>query len=162
MDPNPFIGRRTHLEKLQKLSRKKTASLVVVRGRRRIGKSRLIEEFAKKSRFHLFTGLAPTPQTTAQSQREEFARQLQEQMGIRGLKATDWGDIFSLLAQQTSKGRVILLLDEISWMGSLDPNFLGKLKIAWDIHFSKNHKMILILCGSVSSWIEKNIISSTR
>ncbi len=161
MDTNTFIGRRDYLEKLKKLSRKKTASLVVVRGRRRIGKSRLIEEFAKKSRFHLFTGLAPTPQTTAQSQREEFARQLEQQVGIRGLKAIDWGDLFSLLATQTSKGRVIILLDEISWMGSLDPNFLGKLKIAWDLQFSKNPKLILILCGSVSSWIEKNIISST-
>ena len=161
MDHTTFIGRKHHLEKLKKLLKKKTASLVVVRGRRRIGKSRLIEEFAKEKRFFSFTGLAPILQTTAQSQREEFARQLQEQVGIGGLKATDWGDLFSLLAKETSKGRVIILLDEISWMGSLDPNFLGKLKIAWDMQLSKNPKLILILCGSVSSWIEKNIISST-
>lgn len=161
MSPDTFTGRKNHLEKLKKLFRKKTASLVVVRGRRRIGKSRLIEEFAKGHLFHHFTGLAPTPQTTAQFQREEFARQLQQQVGIPGLKATDWGDLFSILAKQTSKGRVIVLLDEITWMGSLDPNFLGKLKIAWDVQFSKNPQLILILCGSISSWIEKNIISST-
>jgi hypothetical protein len=46
-------------------------------------------------------------------------------------------------------------------MGSLDPTFLGKLKNAWDLQFSNNSKLILILCGSVSSWIEKNIIKST-
>lgn len=46
-------------------------------------------------------------------------------------------------------------------MGSLDPAFLGKLKNAWDKHFKKNPKLMLILCGSTSSWIEENILSST-
>ena len=46
-------------------------------------------------------------------------------------------------------------------MATGDPNFLGKLKIAWDMHFSDNPKLVLILCGSVSAWIEKNILSNT-
>lgn len=46
-------------------------------------------------------------------------------------------------------------------MGQNDPNFLAKLKNAWDLYYKKNPKLILILCGSVSSWIEKNILSST-
>ena len=46
-------------------------------------------------------------------------------------------------------------------MGEKDPNFLGKLKTAWDMYFSKNSQLILALCGSISSWIEENILSST-
>jgi AAA+ ATPase superfamily predicted ATPase len=47
---NPiFIGRKAELERLKALYRKKNSSLVVVKGRRRIGKSRLIGEFAKLS-----------------------------------------------------------------------------------------------------------------
>ena len=46
-------------------------------------------------------------------------------------------------------------------MGDLDPDFLGKLKNTWDLEFSDNPNLILVLCGSVSSWIEKNIINST-
>jgi hypothetical protein len=46
-------------------------------------------------------------------------------------------------------------------MGSLDSGFLGKLKTAWDTQFKKNPELMLVLCGSVSSWIEKNIISNT-
>ena len=46
-------------------------------------------------------------------------------------------------------------------MGSQDPTFLGKLKNAWDLEFQKNPRFILIICGSVSTWIEQNIISST-
>src|SRR3990167_5498461 len=41
------------------------------------------------------------------------------------------------------------------------PTFLGNLKNAWDMEFSSNPNLILILCGSVSSWIEKNIVNST-
>jgi AAA+ ATPase superfamily predicted ATPase len=156
-----FIGRQQQLEKLKRLLRKKTSNLVVIRGRRRIGKSRLVEEFAKKMTFLSFSGLAPSVGTTAQLQRDEFARQLEDQLGIRGVKSEDWGDMFTFLAKSTSKSQTIVLLDEITWMGSMDPAFLGKLKIAWDLHFSKNSKLMLILCGSVSAWIEKNILSST-
>jgi AAA+ ATPase superfamily predicted ATPase len=77
------------------------------------------------------------------------------------LKATDWGDLFTVLAKETQKGRVIILLDEISWMGSKDPHFLGKLKNAWDMEFKQNPELMLILCGSISSWIEENILKST-
>ena len=56
---------------------------------------------------------------------------------------------------------MVIILDEISWMGSKDPEFLGKLKNAWDLHFKKNPSLLLILCGSASSWIEKNILANT-
>jgi uncharacterized protein len=86
--------------------------------------------------------------------------QLQQQ-GLPGVNPDDWSNIFWHLAQHTKEGRVLIVLDEISWLGSKDPNFLGKLKNAWDLHFSNNPQLILVLCGSISSWIEKNILSST-
>jgi len=55
-----------------------------------------------------------------------------------GLFATDWADLFKLLADRTKTGRVIILFDEISLMGSCDPDFLGKIKNAWDLHFKQN------------------------
>ncbi|MBS0358772.1 MAG: AAA family ATPase [Proteobacteria bacterium] len=157
----PFIGREEELEALEKLLKKNSASLVVVRGRRRIGKSRLIEEFAKNHTFYSFAGILPTPETTEQSQRDEFASQLSIQTGLPEVKADDWNKLFSLLAEKTKQGRIIILFDEISWMGSEDPDFLGKLKNAWDLYFKKNPKLILVLCGSASVWIEENILSST-
>ncbi len=156
-----FIGRKEELQIFQQLLNKRSASLVIVKGRRRIGKSRLIKEFAKDFQFYTFSGLPPTAGITAQSQRDEFSRQLGENLGMPGIKMQDWGDLFTLLAKQVQKNRVIILFDEISWMGSSDPTFLGKLKNAWDMKLSQNPKLILILCGSVSSWIEKNIINST-
>lgn len=157
-----FIGRQQELLLLQELQQKPGASLVVCKGRRRIGKSALIHEFGKKtSRALSFEGLPPSRGITAKDQKVEFARQMSSQLKLPGLKAEDWGDLFEFLARQTAKGSTLILLDEISWMGMNDPTFLPKLKMAWDNFFSKNPKLILVICGSISSWIDENILSHT-
>ncbi len=156
-----FVGRKRELERLKVLFSKKFASLAVIKGRRRIGKSRLVEEFAKGKKFFVFSGIPPTDGISAQSQRDVFARQLGNQIGLPNIQSQDWSDLFTLLARYTNQERVVILFDEISWMGSKDPTFLGKLKNAWDLEFQKNPKFILVFCGSVSTWIEQNIISST-
>ncbi len=158
---NNFVGRKRELEQLNLLLQKQTASLVVVTGRRRIGKSRLIQEFGGSHQVYTFSGLPPTPQTTMKEQLREFGWQLGKALGEPAFKDDDWNDLFLRLANRTRTRRVIIFLDEISWMGSKDPQFLGKLKNAWDLEFKKNTQLILVLCGSVSSWIEKNILSST-
>ncbi|MEI8295110.1 MAG: ATP-binding protein [Alphaproteobacteria bacterium] len=160
-----FIGRKDELDKLNLLLSKKSASLVVVRGRRRIGKSRLVEEFGKSHSFLRFSGISPTKDVTPQFQRDIFIQQLFQQLNLPlspgGWTTAHWSDIFRLLADHTREGRVTILFDEISWMGSQDPTFLGQLKNAWDMEFKKNPRLILVLCGSVSTWIEENIIKST-
>ncbi len=156
-----FIGREEEMRKLELLLKKKSSSLVVMHGRRRIGKSRLAEEFGSKHRFISLSGLPITRKTTAQDQRNEFTRQLSTKYGVPKIQSDDWGNLFWILSNMTQSGRVIILLDEISWMAHKDDTFLGKLKINWDQQFSKNPELILILCGSVSSWIEENILSST-
>ena len=160
MKPAQFIGRETEMNRLKGLLSKNSASLIVVRGRRRIGKSRLLAEFGKEMKSFFFSGNPPVGKTTAQSQRDVFAQQL-ERVGVHGIKPDDWGNLFWHLSKHTQKGRVLIVFDEISWMGGKDPHFLGQLKTAWDMYFSKNPHLIIALCGSISSWIEKNILSST-
>ena len=156
-----FLGREKELQGLKRLLNKKTSSLVVIRGRRRIGKSRLAEEFAKTfPKHYIFTGLPSSGRTSRESQCDEFRRQMNEK-GIPSYSSNDWGDLFSLVAKHCETGSILVVLDEITWMGSKDPNFLGKLKIVWDLHFKKNPKLILVISGSNSTWIEKNILSST-
>jgi hypothetical protein len=156
----PFIGREPEMEMLKGLLSKRSASLIVVRGRRRIGKSRLLGEFGKEMKSFFFSGMPPLRKTNAQLQREEFANQMQR-LGLPSVKPDDWGNLFWALSKHTEKGRVLIVLDEISWMGGKDPTFLGKLKTAWDMYFSKNPHLVLALCGSISSWIEENILSNT-
>ncbi len=158
----PFVGRCRELQQLKDLFYRKVASLVVVKGRRRIGKSRLIEEFAKDVKFVSIAGLAPTKGVTSKHQREEFAKQMSRIFQVPTPSYANWSDLFWFLAEQTKRVKVVILLDEISWMGSKDSTFLGKLNNAWDLYFKKNSKLILVLCGSVSSWIEKNILNDTN
>lgn len=156
-----FIGRRQELEGLKGLLKKRVASLVVLRGRRRIGKSRLAEEYAHSfPTSYLLTGIPPQKGITAKAQRQEFARQMRKlRIPLTGLD--DWGDLLTDLAYHCAKGRVLVILDEITWMGGLDPTFLPKLKTIWDTHFKKNPSLVLLLSGSNSAWIEENILSST-
>ncbi len=156
-----FIGRTTEIQRIRQLLEKATASLVVVSGRRRVGKSSLIEHFGQDYSMLSFEGLSPRQAITTQDQLDEFARQLARQCQAPYRRFSDWGDALHALSQHTQKGQKVILLDEISWMALEDPDFPGKIKIAWDKYFKKNPKMILFLCGSVSTWIKKNIVNNT-
>ncbi len=154
-----FIGRNNELARLTALYNKKTPNLVVLKGRRRIGKSRLINFFAEKreGRFWDFAGLAPAAGMDAQSQRDHFARQLAAHLKLPPFTFQDWSDAFQSLNRHL-KPHDIILFDEISWMGSKDPSFIPKLKAWWD---KQALPIMSVFCGSISTWIEENILKST-
>jgi len=157
-----FIGRKTELKKLQKFSEKKIASFIVIMGRRRIGKSRLIAEFSKSfSHHYFFIGLPPDKDVTAQHQLDEFSRQMARALNTAYARYEDWSDALWALGEKLKSGKILLVFDEISWMGSKDPTFLGKIKNFWDLYLKNNDQLIFIVCGSASSWIKKNLLSST-
>ena len=156
-----FLGRKPELDRLSRLKRLKKASLVVIKGRRRVGKSTLVQEFAKNKKFISLSGLPPAPGMTGQKQRDEFADQLTSQLNLPRVSFSTWSDAFRFLGTHIGNDEQIVLLDEISWIGGMDPSFLGSLKTWWDQEGSKKHGLILILCGSISTWIEKNILQST-
>ena len=158
-----FFGRKEELRAFDRLWALQGASLAVCRGRRRVGKSSLVEEFARQSkvRFIKLEGIAPGENVDNRTQLEAFSRQLSEQCGIPLPVPENWFDAFSLLDKSLPKrSRMVILLDEISWMGKYDPSFPGELKYAWDNRFSKHERKIFVLCGSVSAWIARNILRS--
>ncbi|MBI2811213.1 MAG: ATPase [Candidatus Melainabacteria bacterium] len=157
----PFVGRENELKRLEDLAKSGRANLVVIKGRRRIGKSRLAEEFGKGKEFLSFSGLAPIKDVTAQNQRDAFAHQLANFFHLPPFTFTDWSDAFARLFEHLAKKPTVILFDEVSWMGSKDPTFTPKLKVWWDLILQNHPSIILILCGSISTWIDKNIINST-
>src|SRR5437764_733610 len=101
-------------------------------------------------------GLAPRPVITVQDQLKYFGELLAIRCKVPFIPFKSWNEAFSLLATLTSTGPAIILLDEISWMAGSDKDFAGKLKGIWDTQFKKNKELLLILCGSVTAWIEEN------
>lgn len=154
-----FVGRETELQKLKEFQARRVAGIVVLCGRRRIGKSTLVEHFGKSGRFLEFYGLPPRKGITTQDQLDHFGELMGLAFGVPPMKFDNWNIALKTLAGLTKKGKVIIFFDEISWMASQDKDFPGKLKGIWDTKFKKNPKLILILCGSVTSWIEDNILN---
>lgn len=157
-----FIGREAEMGQLKRLKDKKAASLVCVVGRRRIGKSTLIEEFSKGVKnFISIQGLGPDQNASNQDQLDHFSRKMAAKFKTGQEKFDDWETALMSLAEKTKHGEWLILLDEISWMGEKDKLFPVKIKDAWDTMFKKNSKLIMVLCGSVSSWIEENILENS-
>lgn len=158
-----FVGREQEKAEFRDILAKRTSSLVTCQGRRRIGKSRFIRECAEDADVFIeFSGLPPRPGLSKLEQLTVFAEQLSKQSKAPRVNLDNWATAFQLLASQLpAKGTVVILLDEISWMGIGEPDFAGYIKNAWDELFSRRARTIVVLCGSVSSWIEENILNNT-
>lgn len=156
-----FFGRDDLINRMESLFKKRTSSFVTCRGRRRVGKSTLIEKFAEraKARFIKIEGIKPRPKLNNGKELENFAMKLAAQTGCDSSVPDNWLNAFIRLdGQIRDNERTVVLLDEISWMAYYDPMFAGILKGAWDDHFKKHPKLVFVLCGSVSSWIRDNIL----
>jgi len=155
-----FIGREQELESLENLIKRKKTTVAVIKGRRRIGKSRLVEEFAKNKIFFNFSGLPPVD-LDSKDQKRNFAYQLSRQVGLPPFTFEDWSDAFHHLTHHITNSPTVILFDEISWIGDKDPTFVPKLKNWFDLELQDKENLVIIFCGSVSMWIEDNIINST-
>lgn len=158
-----FLGREKELESLRLLLDKQTSSLVACRGRRRIGKSTLFKEFARrnKTEFIVIEGLGPHKGQTNSDQLRNFGERLCAQTKGPQVVPNSWMAAFSLLGERIDKKKkTVVLLDEISWMGRHDPEFPGKLKNGWDDDLKQHDNLILVVCGSVSAWIQDNLLES--
>lgn len=156
-----FIGRLAELESLRAWRNSRGQSqLAAVYGRRRIGKTRLVEESAKGIRFLKFEGLEGQDEA---AQREHFVHTLYVHSGKREhqlFRSDNWIDLFILLSDFLSNTLTIVLFDELQWMAAGKTDLVSRLKYVWDNYFAKNNHVQLILCGSVSSFLVKKVINS--
>ena len=159
-----FFGREGQIEQLESLWRKRVGSLVTCRGRRRIGKSTLIEQFAKRSgsRFIKIEGVKPKPKFANENELAAFALQLAAQTGADPTPPSNWLNAFIRLNDKIRDDeKTVVLLDEVSWLGHYDEMFADTLRIAWENYWKKHDRLIVVLCGSVSTWIKENVIDNS-
>jgi AAA+ ATPase superfamily predicted ATPase len=157
---NEFIGRESELEKITEVLNQTEASLLIVYGRRRIGKTALIENGFRKKNLLKFEGLE---KGTSARQREHFKEQLAsycQDPDMLKLTFKSWKDCFIVLANRIENKNCVLYFEEIQWMANYRTELISDLKYVWDNYFSKNKNLVLILCGSSPSFIIDSIISS--
>ena len=142
----------------------KESRLVVIYGRRRVGKSSLVERFAQnKPYFYSFEGIE---NENTPGQIEHFAMQLGGQVEdpfLLNIKFSNWHELLKYISQRVirrkSKKKLILFLDELQWMAVGRNKLISLLKYFWDNHFKPNNVM-LIMCGSMSSFMVKKVLAS--
>jgi len=164
-----MIGRVKELEILSNACEQNESKLIAVYGRRRIGKTYLINhmfnEHKKDCLFFRFTG---SYMLDSSIQLENFIESIYDWFKIEPPKEiTNWMGGFSLLKKaiittQTQNQKVVIFLDEVPWIDKKNSSgFLGALGYFWN-EFALNHKnIVLILCGSNSSWIKNKIFEDS-
>lgn len=153
-----FVGRAAELEQLRRAIASDRAELGVVYGRRRVGKSTLLEEAAPPSGSLLFEGLE---QGGLRAQVEHFADQLAQQTRSVPVRARTWKEAFDALTPQLARGRRYVVFDEFPWMASGQTQLVSLLKYYWDRVWKKNPRLTLVLCGSVASFMVEHVLHSS-
>jgi AAA+ ATPase superfamily predicted ATPase len=160
-----FTGRTVELKLLEKAFASDKSELAVIYGRRRIGKSALVTQFLK-GKPNAFSFEALEDDNTP-AQLSHFTRQLARQMNeplLEEIDFKDWDRAFdyftrNVFAKKDQKAKYLIFLDELQWMAVGKNALVGLLKYYWDNHW-KQYNVMLILCGSVSSFMIKNVLRS--
>ncbi len=153
-----FVGREHELELIRdRLRDRGKAQLVILYGRRRIGKSTLIAKAVEKeTKVLFFEGIEGSRK---QVQIDQFLDDLTRQTGRVRLAAHNWREVFQGVGELIGRGRWVLVFDEFPWMGAGRTQIVSELKLYWD-RWSKNPDICLFLCGSVASFMTRHVVHS--
>ncbi len=159
-----LVGREVETIKLQESFGKKQSQLIAIYGRRRVGKSTLIKHFASKSKakFIYVEGLE-NQQTKIQI--TKFVSELYAQLKNEHLKSyrpKSWIELFDYLTNEVfnkSNKKIILCLDEFQWLAANRTLLVSLIKSYWDNHW-KHQNIMIILCGSIASFMINKVIKS--
>jgi len=168
-----MIGRRKEINELNKLCQDKETRLAVIYGRRRIGKTYLVDYMFREKRtdclFFEFTG---SENQDAVDQRTNFVEAIYDWFKAEPTKEIkSWTDAFIFLKRTINqeienrqhKGKIVIFLDEISWIDRQNrAKFLSAFGHFYNTYCKKNKQFLVILCGSNASWIRNKILKDSR
>lgn len=155
-----LIGRDNEVKRLGNALKSEYSEFIAVYGRRRVGKTFLIREVFDTKFTFVHAGLSKGDKS---AQLDEFAKSLALQ-GLgehRGFKS--WSDAFFALESSLMslpKGKKVIFLDELPWMDTPKSNFVSALEHFWNGWCALRKDIVLIVCGSATSWIVGKIMKN--
>jgi uncharacterized protein len=155
-----LIGRKSEISILLDALKSNRSELIVVYGRRRLGKTFLVRNVYKNDIRFEFSGIHSG---SLKQQLRNFHLTLSaKNTGFK--KPSDWIEAFHQLSQYidklTSKKKKVIFIDEFPWLDTRKSNFLPAFDNFWNSYASKRDDLVVILCGSAASYMIKNIIKS--
>ncbi len=147
-----FINRTEELEFLESEYSRDSSSLIVIYGRRRVGKTELVLKFmaGKPSVYYLSQKL------DLEHQVEDFLEKTSEQLGIYQPKITKWDAALKFIAQQTNE-KPVIIIDEVPYLIEGNKASMSAFQAAWDMYL-KDANVMLILLGSSIGMMENEVL----
>lgn len=161
-----IIGRKPEQAELLRIFNRKQAQLVAVYGRRRVGKTFLVRELLKEHFVFYHTGISPLElegRNLLDAQLSAFASTLSYSGASVSGRPKDWTEAFQwlrdFLAEQDSEKRMVVFIDEMPWMDTPRSGFISAFEHFWNGWGAGQDNLMMIVCGSATSWIEDNLIN---
>lgn len=151
-----LIGREREWKELDEAFRSNRSELILLRGRRRIGKTFLVRSYFQDQYTFHFVGRF---KKSKKDQLEAFRYELERVSGITNLPdLTSWKDAFRALEnylEHSQDARKVIFLDEIPWMDRYGNELIQELDDFWNTWATNRDDVILIACGSATAWMRK-------
>ena len=156
-----IIGRDNEQRQLQKCMDSDRAQLVLVYGRRRVGKTFLIDKFFNGRFSFKIAGSYNQPKNI---QIRNFMNELNLQWGRKNDVPDDWTDAFFLLREYFEEldknEKHVIFFDEMPWMDTPRSSFLPAFEYFWNSWGASQDNLVCIVCGSATAWLVDNIVEN--
>ncbi len=156
-----IIGRKKECERLDECMNADQAQLVIVYGRRRVGKTYLINEYFENRFAFKITGSYGQPKEV---QLKIFDTSLSRQNGVNKLNSKDWFEAFNSLRDYLetldTNEKQVIFFDEMPWLDTQKSSFLAAFEWLWNDWASTRRNLIFIVCGSATSWMDEKIANN--
>ena len=152
-----MVGRKQEIKTLDEVMSRNQGQLVAVYGRRRVGKTYLIRKYFNNKFTFYHTGEA---NVGMKDQLLGFRDSLKE-YGHDCSLPTSWREAFHelrKLIEASSEEKKVVFIDEMPWMDTPRSKFLSALECFWNGWGSSRDDLVMIVCGSASTWIVNNIL----
>ena len=161
MENKKLVGRNEECERLNECLESDSAQLIIVYGRRRVGKTFLINEFFNNQFAFKLTGAFEQPKGV---QLKNFASELSRKSGKRVKAPKDWTEAFELLRayiENLSKDKKqVFFFDEMPWLDTYRSGFLPAFEWFWNDFASTVDNIVFIVCGSATAWMIDNLANN--
>ena len=157
-----LIGREREISELQRSLNSDESEFVIVYGRRRVGKTFLVEEFFNRTYDFFFTGGHKLPTRT---QLTNFAKALKKYARLKSRPVFEsWFDAFDALEEyfesMEENRRKVIFIDEMPWIDTARSEFVIALENFWNGWAAHRHDILLVASGSATSWMVDKLINN--
>lgn len=150
-----FIGREQELQTLEKLQHRDGFQMLVMYGRRRVGKSTLLQKFADGKRAIFYTAIRSGAQRNLELLSQRVLQVLAPE--LPNVTFPSYEELFTFIGQAAQKERLLFIIDELPYLVEQAPSLLSMMQKAID-NMWLSGQLFLILCGSSISFMENEVL----